>query len=1145
MAHLTPQNSLDTSNQATATSQNGGRNSPSLSNFAGAFRRGSQRFTNVLRELEQKKPQLDDLVKTAENLRESPIRQQIPEKVSQLRGHWEDTSNKVHSRKNQLEELTVDNRDFEVKCQEINAWLNRMEAWQTRQRPIGSTKEQLEQQSRDLKSFHTITHQYKPHIDDLNDLTQSLVASYPDDDANKLKSLTEDINRRYESLSSGVSSRGKLLNSGMASLQSFQPSADRFCSWLTSVEEAAAKLESSGEKLRAQYGDQSIPEEELKPFKDLQFEIDTERENFLSLTATGRKIIKQMDDGSSGGASQEDAALIQRRLEQMNQRWNHLKSKSIAIRNRLENNSDHWNALLISLRELAEWTIAKEAELEALGPIGGDEMTIRRQQDSARVFRRQLEEKRAIIENNLLTGRQHLESNAGGEMPPNTDGGTSSENRSITELNRAIRREVTRLSERWNTLISSSERWQSLLDEVLPKIHTFQKSLEAVMQRLVEAERAQTALSNTSMATMNNGGTATESEILLFRNQLKMQSGCLTPLQRMVEDINDQASDFTASSVALSSSTLSRLEDINTRWKLLQVGLDEQYKKLNEIRRRGEVPTSQDFLAVAVHYPWARAISQNKVPYYINHQTETTHWDHPDMVQLFKGITEFNKVRFSAYRTAMKLREVQKTLGLHYLNLNVAIEAFDAHGLRGQNDKLLDVPDMITVLSSLYETISAAHPTIVNVPLCLDLTLNWLLNVYDCQRTGHVRVLSFKLAIAILCQGPLEEKYRYMFRLIADQQRRATERKLGLLLHDCIQIPRVLGELASFGGSNVEPSVRSCFEKASSNSKEFIEALHFLNWMKQEPQSMVWLPVLHRFIAAESARHQAKCNICKASPICGFRYRCLKCFNFDMCQNCFFAAKGGRYKNHKMAHPMQEYCTTTTSGEDMRDFTKLLKNKFKSKKYFEKHSRLGYLPVKTSSKGEIEAIPPAASPSLSPQRTASSKQDTTEKLVDRLNEVETRSGSDESSSTRVTPQQHSEPARKFLNGTFSDEHSLIAQYCQKLHNGDLISSVPDSPLSLMAEIDAEQRHELEMMIRELETENADLQEEYKHLQASTASNSTNSAGRVQTFASLDSIEFYKFRSFRSWQCSQQLFLRLHQLQLDWKWRKWSGAPHDF
>lgn len=78
-------------------------------------------------------------------------------------------------------------------------------------------------------------------------------------------------------------------------------------------------------------------------------------------------------------------------------------------RNRLENNSDHWNALLISLRELAEWTIAKDAELEAMGPIGGDEMSIRRQQEAARNFSRQLEDKRPVIENNLLSGKQHLD----------------------------------------------------------------------------------------------------------------------------------------------------------------------------------------------------------------------------------------------------------------------------------------------------------------------------------------------------------------------------------------------------------------------------------------------------------------------------------------------------------------------------------------------------------------------------------------------------------------------------------------------------------------------------------------------------------------------------------------------------------------
>ena len=46
---------------------------------------------------------------------------------------------------------------------------------------------------------------------------------------------------------------------------------------------------------------------------------------------------------------------------------------------------------------------------------------------------------------------------------------------------------------------------------------------------------------------------------------------------------------------------------------------------------------------------------------------------------------------------------------VHLLSLNVAIEAFDAHGLRGQNDRTLDVPDMVTILSSLYETISVGR----------------------------------------------------------------------------------------------------------------------------------------------------------------------------------------------------------------------------------------------------------------------------------------------------------------------------------------------------------------------------------------------------------------------------------------------------
>ncbi|KAI5645887.1 EF-hand domain-containing protein [Phthorimaea operculella] len=301
----------------------------------------------------------------------------------------------------------------------------------------------------------------------------------------------------------------------------------------------------------------------------------------------------------------------------------------------------------------------------------------------------------------------------------------------------------------------------------------------------------------------------------------------------------------------------------------------------------------QGFLAGSVEPPWERAVTPANVPYYINHELETTHWDHPKMIELMNSLADLNEVRFSAYRTALKLRTVQKALCMHMLQLPAALEAFDTHGLRAQNDRLIDIPDMITV-------IAAENPSLVNVPLCLDLSINWLLNVYDSQRTGQIRVLSFKVGLVLLCKGHLEEKYRYLFRLIADPSCRADQRKLGLLLHDCIQVPRQLGEVAAFGGSNIEPSVRSCFEQASAakeaggkhgaggtatldrKDKEktlerdadgqlmYIEAFHFLQWLQKEPQSMVWLPVLHRLAAAESARHQAKCNICKDYPIMGF-----------------------------------------------------------------------------------------------------------------------------------------------------------------------------------------------------------------------------------------------------------------------------------
>ena len=65
------------------------------------------------------------------------------------------------------------------------------------------------------------------------------------------------------------------------------------------------------------------------------------------------------------------------------------------------------------------------------------------------------------------------------------------------------------------------------------------------------------------------------------------------------------------------------------------------------------------------------------------------------------------------------------------LKLSTAIDTFDAHGLRAQNDKVIDIGDMVTVLRSLYEAIQTAHAVEIPIPSGIDMCLNWILNVYD------------------------------------------------------------------------------------------------------------------------------------------------------------------------------------------------------------------------------------------------------------------------------------------------------------------------------------------------------------------------------------------------------------------------------
>ncbi|KAG7253913.1 hypothetical protein CRUP_010025, partial [Coryphaenoides rupestris] len=176
------------------------------------------------------------------------------------------------------------------------------------------------------------------------------------------------------------------------------------------------------------------------------------------------------------------------------------------------------------------------------------------------------------------------------------------------------------------------------------------------------------------------------------------------------------------------------------------------------------------------------------------------------------GEQNFDAIRLSAYRTACKLRYVQKKCNMHLVDVYHVIEAVRDVGLNAVEPAAgISNTRLENLVSLLFNQLAKRLPTThtVDPRHSTALLVDFLLAAVDSEAGARLTVLSVKAMLSMLCGGKLVDKLRYVFSLVSDSHGVLIPSKFDSFLREALKLPTAVHEGPSFGYTHT--SARSCF----------------------------------------------------------------------------------------------------------------------------------------------------------------------------------------------------------------------------------------------------------------------------------------------------------------------------------------------
>ncbi|CAI5440343.1 unnamed protein product [Caenorhabditis angaria] len=220
--------------------------------------------------------------------------------------------------------------------------------------------------------------------------------------------------------------------------------------------------------------------------------------------------------------------------------------------------------------------------------------------------------------------------------------------------------------------------------------------------------------------------------------------------------------------------------------------------------------------------------------------------------------------------------------------------------------------------------------------------------------------------------------------------------------------------------------------------------------------------------AVSSVYHPVVCDACQVRSFTGFRYKCQRCPNYQLCQSCFW--RGRTSQNHSNEHEMKEY---SSYKSPTKQFVHSI------------HKSLQCLPISSSSASASASASIFHQSDSLPPPTSAAPLNLTNIVPATPTTIRRNAGI--AAEWQQQMQQDSPillPGQASHGGLIDDEHKLIARYAAKL------SGRADYPLS-NGRMNSSLVEDERLLIAQLEEENSQMAREMARLETQTQQSENN------------------------------------------------------